>query len=303
MSWMPPGIVQALQPVLLAAVGIGHHEHRGVRGMGLEQVKEGGNHAHDVDPRLRVARRAVQQFDDGELVVRVGLLEVLRREVDVHVTGEVAPRTGDRGLEQVSDLGVFREAGDPADVLVELLVSAGPRGCVLGDAAHALVGEIIDHPAPGLVVVVELIDGGDSEDHGGNERQARGEHAEHDLLGQGHPDEQSPEDHHEKQEETGPLRFKHSVLLAGVWSYRWSPHRGQVAPPHNHVITTANVRGVTLSSPSKHAKRARGLAQRWRWDLNPRRGCPLTRFRGVRPRPLGDSTAGELTRIRACAAA
>src|SRR5438477_4914056 len=36
---------------------------------------------------------------------------------------------------------------------------------------------------------------------------------------------------------------------------------------------------------------------RWRWDLNPRRGCPLTRFRGVRPRPLGDSTAGELTRI------
>src|SRR5438046_8391459 len=39
--------------------------------------------------------------------------------------------------------------------------------------------------------------------------------------------------------------------------------------------------------------------RRWRWDLNPRRGCPLTRFRGVRPRPLGDSTAGELTRIRA----
>ena len=36
--------------------------------------------------------------------------------------------------------------------------------------------------------------------------------------------------------------------------------------------------------------------QRWRWDLNPRRGCPLTRFRGVRPRPLGDSTAGEHTR-------
>jgi hypothetical protein len=34
---------------------------------------------------------------------------------------------------------------------------------------------------------------------------------------------------------------------------------------------------------------------RWRWDLNPRRGCPLTRFRGVRARPLRDSTAGELT--------
>ena len=27
----------------------------------------------------------------------------------------------------------------------------------------------------------------------------------------------------------------------------------------------------------------RELAERWRWDLNPRRGCPLTRFRGVRP--------------------
>src|SRR5216684_3538253 len=36
--------------------------------------------------------------------------------------------------------------------------------------------------------------------------------------------------------------------------------------------------------------------RRWRWDLNPRRGCPLTRFRGVRPRPLGDSTAAEPTR-------
>src|SRR5579859_8004033 len=40
------------------------------------------------------------------------------------------------------------------------------------------------------------------------------------------------------------------------------------------------------------------VAARWRWDLNPRRGCPLTRFRGVRPRPLGDSTAGEHTRPR-----
>src|SRR6185436_20921809 len=36
--------------------------------------------------------------------------------------------------------------------------------------------------------------------------------------------------------------------------------------------------------------------QRWRWDLNPRKGCPFTRFRGVRPRPLGDSTAAEPTR-------
>src|SRR6266540_7156945 len=30
---------------------------------------------------------------------------------------------------------------------------------------------------------------------------------------------------------------------------------------------------------------------RWRWDLNPRTACTVTRFRGVRPRPLGDSTS------------
>jgi hypothetical protein len=34
---------------------------------------------------------------------------------------------------------------------------------------------------------------------------------------------------------------------------------------------------------------------RWRWDLNPRMSCPITRFRGVRPRPLGDSTGAEPT--------
>ena len=38
-----------------------------------------------------------------------------------------------------------------------------------------------------------------------------------------------------------------------------------------------------------------GRHERWRWDLNPRRGCPLTRFRGARPRPLGDSTIGKHT--------
>ena len=34
---------------------------------------------------------------------------------------------------------------------------------------------------------------------------------------------------------------------------------------------------------------------RWRWDLNPRRSCPLTRFRGVLLRPLGHATAVEGT--------
>src|SRR5262250_1563290 len=37
---------------------------------------------------------------------------------------------------------------------------------------------------------------------------------------------------------------------------------------------------------------------RWRWDLNPRKTCAFTRFRGVRPRPLGDSTAVEPTGTR-----
>jgi hypothetical protein len=35
--------------------------------------------------------------------------------------------------------------------------------------------------------------------------------------------------------------------------------------------------------------------ERWRWDLNPRKDRSFTRFRGVRPRPLGDSTADEPT--------
>ena len=231
----------------------------------------------------------MQQLDDGELVVPVGLLEVLRREIDVHVAGEVAVQASDRRLEQVSDLGVFGPAGDPADVLVELLAGAGPGGRVLGNAARALAGQIVDHSAPGLVVVVILVDGGDSEDHSGQEGQARGEHAEYELPGQGHPDEQSPEDHHEKQEEAGPLRFKHSVLLAGVWRQGWSASPRAAAPPHNHVITTANERSVTLSScltrllcrHREYRERARP-AERWRWDLNPRRGCPLTRFRGLR---------------------
>ena len=34
---------------------------------------------------------------------------------------------------------------------------------------------------------------------------------------------------------------------------------------------------------------------RWRWDLNPRRACTLTRFRGVLLRPLGHATAAEIT--------
>ena len=34
---------------------------------------------------------------------------------------------------------------------------------------------------------------------------------------------------------------------------------------------------------------------RWRWDLNPRTACTVTRFRGVLLRPLGHATAAEIT--------
>ena len=40
---------------------------------------------------------------------------------------------------------------------------------------------------------------------------------------------------------------------------------------------------------------SRDFNRRWRWDLNPRRSCPLTRFRGVLLRPLGHATAEEVT--------
>src|SRR3954453_4853191 len=43
------------------------------------------------------------------------------------------------------------------------------------------------------------------------------------------------------------------------------------------------------------------LLQRWRWDLNPRRSCPLTRFRGVLLRPLGHSTADQASGPPRCA--
>ena len=59
-------------------------------------------------------------------------------------------------------------------------------------------------------------------------------------------------------------------------------------------------------APKKHkpgpTNRGSGLCRcpetshwRWRWDLNPRRACTLTRFRGVLLRPLGHATAGETT--------
>ena len=64
-------------------------------------------------------------------------------------------------------------------------------------------------------------------------------------------------------------------------------HAGQHVSPGRE---NAPPRVQVVAEPGKMR-----VSVRWRWDLNPRRGCPLTRFRGVRPRPLGDSTAAELT--------
>ena len=49
-------VVEALQLVPRPAVGVGHHEHRGILRMGFQQAEVGGNHRHDVDPGLRVTR-------------------------------------------------------------------------------------------------------------------------------------------------------------------------------------------------------------------------------------------------------
>src|SRR5215467_12524250 len=49
---------------------------------------------------------------------------------------------------------------------------------------------------------------------------------------------------------------------------------------------------------ARYGRHIIAVQRRWRWDLNPRMGCPITRFRGVRPRPLGDSTGAEPTGAR-----
>ena len=83
-----------------------------------------------------------------------------------------------------------------------------------------------------------------------------------------------------------------------------STSASSTATPANYSAPSPSIRQRTTShSPEKRTMsrdtcdRCPETSQwRWRWDLNPRKGCPFTRFRGVRPRPLGDSTAAEPTR-------
>src|SRR3954468_9155958 len=53
--------------------------------------------------------------------------------------------------------------------------------------------------------------------------------------------------------------------------------------------------GARVRKMPKRAGQHKRACWRWRWDLNPRRSCPLTRFRGVLLRPLGHATAEERT--------
>ena len=78
---------------------------------------------------------------------------------------------------------------------------------------------------------------------------------------------------------------------------------------HHRQLRTAgglhdHLAGPRAAPPSRTATRApRTDASgpslriwRWRWDLNPRRSCPLTRFRGALLRPLGHATAVNVRR-------
>ena len=77
----------------------------------------------------------------------------------------------------------------------------------------------------------------------------------------------------------------------------WTPQPSASAklpsvPPNGRVATTDDRRAHSASNVTVNRR------WRWRWDLNPRRSCPLTRFRGVLLWPLGHSTADEPTDCR-----
>lgn len=94
----------------------------------------------------------------------------------------------------------------------------------------------------------------------------------------------------------GPSRAVRSLLVEPLIV----PCRGVAKASNDGMDSLRDERGAVgdgyAEPPVPRERPALCLADgRWRWDLNPRRGCPLTRFRGVRPRPLGDSTVGEPT--------
>jgi hypothetical protein len=66
--------------------------------------------------------------------------------------------------------------------------------------------------------------------------------------------------------------------------------------PRDHLVTNPALGAAPAASAEAVTCADVFEGERWRWDLNPRRGCPLTRFRGVLLRPLGHATAVEGTR-------
>src|ERR1700691_2642037 len=77
--------------------------------------------------------------------------------------------------------------------------------------------------------------------------------------------------------ETGKTRFpgvQTLVLLAGVWSRGGWPLRRRAGSPLSQLITCANVRDMTLSSPDKHAKVVRGPLSAVEVGFEPTEGLP-----------------------------
>ena len=78
----------------------------------------------------------------------------------------------------------------------------------------------------------------------------------------------------------------------------WARRSGSTASPTSWpgggpTPPASGRRSRSIPARRRDTGRAAERFWRWRWDLNPRRAFTLTRFRGVRARPLRDSTAGE----------
>ena len=103
-------------------------------------------------------------------------------------------------------LGGCRAAADPAENLRELaLVRVGRK---LRHAAEAGGGEVGGRRAPGLVVVVVLVDRRHTEQHRRDESQRGGQHPHRHLPRHRHAPEQGAERPHQHKEQPRTLRLQ-----------------------------------------------------------------------------------------------
>jgi hypothetical protein len=76
------------------------------------------------------------------------------------------------------------------------------------------------------------------------------------------------------------------ITLTAVSGLGWCPIQGGSGIYALSTETNCGPKNETTPVPTtiNRAIRARIIAGqwRWRWDLNPRKGCPFTRFRGLR---------------------